>query len=714
MQILRTLFLLLFLLFHTQAKELQLTHEELNFIKENPTIRVQNESSWAPIDFRENGREKGYAVDYIKLLGEKAGFKIEFISGRSWSSYLQMLQDKKIDLISSMKKTPKRQNYALFSEYPITELFNSVLQKKGSKPLTSRDDLKDKTVAVVKGYYQEEILRLHFPHLKLKLANDTLDAMRLVANGEADVTIEYDCVLKYNISRHFITDVHAIPIREERHFTPASQYIGVRDDWPLLKSIIDKAMRSVSEKEVHELRLKWLGGIQEKYPKLNKEEQLYIKDKESISFCSDPDWLPIEKIEGNKHIGISADYIKEISKRLNLQFKLVPTTSWQESLSLVSQNKCDFLSSAARTPEREEFLNFSTAYLDLSLVITTRSDTFFIHSLKSIKDKKIGVVQGYAFEHILRRDYPNVELVSVPNAYKGLRKVESGEIYAFIDTLEATSEQLRTNSFADLKISGKLEENIALSFGIKKENHILFDILEKGINSLTNEEKKSIYDKWVYVAVEKEIDYTLFFQLLAGAVLVVLFLVYRNRVALNYNSQLLNINKELEHLNVQLEELSQTDQLTQLSNRRYLDMALSQEITRSYRYKESFCVILMDIDFFKKVNDTYGHQQGDSVLKDTANILRSYSRQVDIVGRWGGEEFLIILPQTDLHNALIMTEKLREMIKAHDYKLEYQLTASFGVTEFNQTDDDESSLLKRVDANLYEAKETGRDKIISS
>ena len=714
MNALRLLFILSTLLIHTHAKELVLNHDELNFIKQNPTIRVQNERQWAPIDFIENGREKGFAVDYIKLLAEKAGLNIEFVSGRSWNTYLQMLKDKKIDLISSMKKTPKRQGYTLFCEYPITELFNAVLQKKGTPPLSSMDDLKEKTVAVVQGYYQEEIFKLHFPHIKLKMAKDTLDAMHLVANGEADATIEHECVLKYNISHHFLKGLHSIPLREERYFPPSPQYIGIRDDWPLLKSIIDKAMHSISEKEIQELRLKWLGGLQEKYPKLDKEEQNYINDRPYVTFCSDPNWLPIEKIADERHIGITADYLNEISKRLNISFKLVPTASWQESLSFISQGRCEFLSSVIRTPEREEFLNFSTAYLELSLVIATRSDTFFIHSLKNIKDKKIGIVQDYAYEDILRKDYPDVDLITVKSAYEGLKKVEKGEIYAFVDTLEATSEQLRTHSFADLKISGKLDENIALSFGIRKENHILFDILEKGINSLSKEEKKSIYDKWVYVAVEHDIDYTLMLQLLAIAVVIILFFIYRYRVTLNYNNQLLNINKELEYLNNQLEVVSQTDQLTQLSNRRYLDMALSQEITRSQRYNQTFCLILIDIDFFKKINDTYGHPKGDTVLMDTAHILRSHSRKVDIVGRWGGEEFLIILPETDLHNALGVAEKLREEIKTHNYGLDYPVTASFGVTEYEHDNDDESSLLSRVDANLYEAKETGRDKIISS
>ena len=714
MYIFKIAFILSLLFTFSQAKELTFTQEELDFISQHPTLRVQNERSWAPLDFRENDQAKGYAVDYMKLISAKTGLKIEFITGRSWNSYLQMLKDKELDLISSIKMTPKREQYALFSHYPITELFSGILQKKDAEPLTSMKDLKGKKVAVVEGYYQEKVFRLNYPEIELVLARDTLDAMRMVISGKADATLEYDCVLKHNMSHNFLTDIHSLPLNAHRHFAPSPQYIAIRNDWPELKSIIDKTMKSISEKEVHELRQKWLGGMQERYPRLNKAEQGYISKTPYIRFCSDPNWMPIESIQKNKHIGISADHMREISKRLNVQFKLIPTTSWKESLKFIEEDKCDFLSASARTPEREKLLNFSTSYLELSLVITTRSDTFFIHSLKSIKDKKIGIVQDYAFENILRKDYPDVELVLVETANEGLQKVQNGEIYAYVDTLETTSQQLRTNSFSDLKISGKLQETISLGFGIQKENFLLFNILEKGINALSKEEKKAIYDKWFFIAVEHEIDYTLFLQFFAITVLVILFFVYRYRVTLNYNTQLLNINHELEHLNNQLEELSQTDQLTQLSNRRYLDMNLSKEITRAHRYKESFCIILVDIDFFKHVNDTYGHQKGDAVLKDTANILKTYSREVDIVGRWGGEEFLIILPQTRLDNAVRTAEKLRVKIAEYDFATGERLSASFGVTEFKLEEDDESSVLSRVDKNLYEAKETGRNKTISS
>jgi len=707
------LFIISALLFLSmQAKELILTQEEKDFIKEHPVLRVQNERSWAPIDFRENGREKGYAVDHIKLLAKKAGFELKFYPGRSWSAYLQMLEERKLDIISSLKINSQRSNYAIFTEQPIIELYNSILQHKDTD-FTSMKDLEGKRLAVVSGYYQEELLKLHYPSISLVSAKDTVEAMKLVLEGEADATIEYHSVLQHNITRHFFTDLHAIPLANNPYFISTKQYIGIRNDFPLLKSILDKTMNSLSHKELHQVREKWVSVIQDRHIKLNKEEELYLKEKQTISFCSDPNWLPIEKIKNGKHLGISADILKKMSEKMGLRFKLVPTDNWGESLKYLQEKRCDFLSSVIRTDEREKTMDFSSSYLEMSMVITTKSDTFFISSLKNLKGKSIGIVENYAYEQLLKRDYPDVKLVMVESIYDGLKKVENGDIHAFIDTLEATSEELRTNSFSDLKISGKLEEKVSLSFSVLKGEYMLFDILEKALASVSVRDKKDIYDKWVYVSIDKT-DYSLLWKVLSAIALVVLFFSYRYKMTVNYNSQLLDINTELAKLNNQLEELSQTDQLTKLANRRYLDTTLAKEIKRANRYSSDLCIILIDIDFFKQVNDTYGHPKGDKVLKDVAEILKENSREVDTVGRWGGEEFLIILFQVDLTQATSMCEKLQTKIREHDFGIQHKLTASFGITQFQNKKDDESSLLSRVDSNLYEAKGNGRDGIIAS
>jgi len=161
-----------------------------------------------------------------------------------------------------------------------------------------------------------------------------------------------------------------------------------------------------------------------------------------------------------------------------------------------------------------------------------------------------------------------------------------------------------------------------------------------------------------------------------------------------------------------VEKLSITDRLTQLYNRVKLDDVFKDEINRAKRYDEIFCVILLDIDHFKSVNDTYGHDVGDMTLIDVANILKSSIRQSDIVGRWGGEEFVIITPNTTLENAMILANKIRENIQNHIFRQVGTKTSSFGVSIYKDGDNADT-MVKRSDNALYEAKKTGRNKVVT-
>jgi diguanylate cyclase (GGDEF)-like protein len=172
------------------------------------------------------------------------------------------------------------------------------------------------------------------------------------------------------------------------------------------------------------------------------------------------------------------------------------------------------------------------------------------------------------------------------------------------------------------------------------------------------------------------------------------------------------LSHKLEKDYKKIEQLSITDRLTQLYNRTRIDQLFGQEIKRSLRYQAKFSVILLDVDYFKSVNDKYGHMVGDSVLQELAELLRSGVRDTDHTGRWGGEEFIIIAPVTDLSDALSMAEKLRKMIEEFEFTGVGHKTASFGVASF-QEGDDEDSLTQRADQALYLAKQRGRNQVIS-
>jgi len=172
-----------------------------------------------------------------------------------------------------------------------------------------------------------------------------------------------------------------------------------------------------------------------------------------------------------------------------------------------------------------------------------------------------------------------------------------------------------------------------------------------------------------------------------------------------------DLMEQLGRRNKALEELATSDQLTGLNNRRSLDAKLAAEMERSNRYHEALSIIMFDIDHFKHVNDTWGHPVGDDVLKQMARIAASLVRGPDDLFRWGGEEFLIVAPHTDLQGALVLAEKLRAAIEMDTFPSVGTLTASFGVAELRPAEDSED-WFKRVDQALYRAKNNGRNRVV--
>ncbi len=162
-------------------------------------------------------------------------------------------------------------------------------------------------------------------------------------------------------------------------------------------------------------------------------------------------------------------------------------------------------------------------------------------------------------------------------------------------------------------------------------------------------------------------------------------------------------------LEAKLRQLSVTDPLTEIYNRRELDRVLNQEFQRGQRYDHPFSVILLDIDHFKIINDTYGHDVGDSTLKAIANTLRDTLRQTDVLGRWGGEEFLIVCPSTGIQGALHLANTLRARIANMTLRDVKSITVSIGVASLHNDDTQISDILKRADNALYDAKRNGRN-----
>ncbi|MDD5716781.1 MAG: diguanylate cyclase, partial [Sulfuricurvum sp.] len=433
---------------------------------------------------------------------------------------------------------------------------------------------------------------------------------------------------------------------------------------------------------------------------LTSEEQAYLNEKKKIAMCVDPEWFPFEAIRNGKHIGIAADVMKIFEQKLGVPIELVQSESWDNSLYLAQNRQCDILSLASATPRRLTYLNFTSPYITLPLVMATTMEKPFIGDITTLTTQKLGAVKGYAITEKLKTLYPELKIVEVKTVKEGLRKVENGELYGYIDNLIVISSYIQKEYTGVLKVSSRLDEKVELGVATRNDEPIAGMIFEKLVRQMDDAAMQKIYNRWTSTIEQVSWVENLFIWKIFGfVVLGVLAFTWRYFILKRYNKKLLI--------------LSITDKLTGLYNRQKTDEKLIEEQRKIDRYPNYHSsVMIIDIDHFKFINDTQGHQSGDRILEQLSGIFKTTLRQTDVIGRWGGEEFMVILPHTVMHQAEIAAENLRSTIEKHVFESDNFITVSIGVGELSPQHSVHENI-GRIDSALYEAKKSGRNQVRS-
>lgn len=431
---------------------------------------------------------------------------------------------------------------------------------------------------------------------------------------------------------------------------------------------------------------------------LTASEKAYLSAKKKITMCVDPEWYPLEAIREGKHVGIASDIMKNFETKLGIPIELVQTSTWSESLQKAENRQCDILSLAAKTPDREKYLDFTSAYLTLPYVMVTTMEKPFSENIALLKGEKIGVVKGYEIVNRLKFNYPALDIVEVESISDGLKKIENGEIYGYIDNLMVVSSYIQKEYAGSLKVSSRLDEKDELHVAVRNDEILLHGIFQKLVVQLDQSTMQTIYNRWSSTIEQVAwIDRSLIWKVLGIFLLGILAFAWRYFILKQYNAKLL--------------ELSITDKLTGLYNRQKTDEMLGMEQLKVDRYPTYTCsIMIIDIDYFKTVNDRYGHQTGDMILRLIANIFRTTLRQTDVIGRWGGEEFIVILPHTSIEQVAIVAENLRHGVEVYPFELEQPITISIGIGKLKKTQNIHETI-GYIDEALYEAKKSGRNKV---
>jgi len=297
---------------------------------------------------------------------------------------------------------------------------------------------------------------------------------------------------------------------------------------------------------------------------LNLQEKSFLARKKVIKMCIDPNWMPLERIKNGKHIGMTAEYIAIIAKMIGTPIQMVPTRDWSESIAFAKSRKCDIFSLAMPTPERRTYMNFTRPYLSIPLVMAARTETPFIDDISLVTDQRIGIVKGYAFNEILRKRFPKMQIVDVASAREGLKQVVNGKLFGFIGTLATVGYTIQKDFVGELKVAGKFDERWELGIGVRNDEPLLMTIFDKAIAAIDSKTHQQILNNWIAVRYDQKNNYKLIIQLLLLAAAGLLILLWRNYTLRKYNRKLHEQNVKIQQ---QAEKLHLTEEKLRLQQK---------------------------------------------------------------------------------------------------------------------------------------------------
>lgn len=685
------------------------------YISEVGPVRVGFMTDYAPFSFHDADALQGLSVDVLNRISDLTGLQVIPVPGQ-WSELYPRFMDRDIDIMANISKTDEREAFIRFTRtYHIIPNVAFTLDK--NLAFNSPADLQGLKVAIGSGIYYEGALREALGDNVFAFTSQQA-MFQALAEGSVDVALAALPNGNYWVRELRIAGVDIAGEMTLDGMPGEDLRFGVRPALEPLASIMDAALGAISPTEIRTIEDRWLGASarRNRTPDagpltFSETEQAWLAERNRrLTICVDPDWLPLEGLsEDGKHKGISADVFTLFANRANLTFTPLPADNWFESISAIKNRRCDLLSMAMETPERLEYLNFTTPYIQIPSVLLGRVEAPYINTLGDMGDRPIGVVKGHAFLELLRTTNPGLNLVEVPSEKIGLRMVQERKLAGYLGTLSTASYNMQELGLADLKVLGRIPADWTLGVATRNDQPELFSIMQKLVSSLTEAERKAAEQQWTGFRLEQTVDYTLMFQLSMGALVLLGLLFYWIRKLDRLNRQLAAANDRLAHLSV-------TDDLTQIGNRSYFDREFKKSFHWCQRHGAGFAVAMVDADHFKEINDTYGHDAGDRCLVALADTMRThFRRETDRLTRFGGEEFVIFTSFSDRDELVSRLEGFREGLAEQttccdDEQIRF--TVSIGLaTGTPDKDTVPAKFLRLADKALYLAKQNGRNRL---
>lgn len=454
---------------------------------------------------------------------------------------------------------------------------------------------------------------------------------------------------------------------------------------------------------------------------LTAEEQAWVDKHPVLLFAPERDFPPFSFVDSQgQHRGLSADVLDLVQAHTGLKFQAVAASDRGNNIDRLKRREVDLLTSLRPTTEREQSISFTSAYVSSPAVVLRRRGDHRTGDLAKMQGERLAVDRSSAAETFVRDTYPDVTLVQVDVAAQGLRDLVFGDVDACAVNLATASYVIERDRLGGLRVAGETGYFSTLTLGYRKDWPMLGRVLEKGLAQISEAERAQMIARWIPLTdiawwQRPEVQRVLGTASIGTGLLMGGLLLWNRALRRAVAQRTDALQKELaerQRLETRLRTLAEHDPLTGLMNRAALTEALRRSLALAARQKWSVAVVFIDLDKFKAVNDSLGHAAGDELLRQIASRLQGCLRESDLLGRLGGDEFIVVAEA--LHdgprNAMELTDKLLMQMKRPFLVGDQSLTMGFsaGISIFPGDGDTPESLIANADVAMYRAKEQGR------
>jgi len=719
---------------------------EQGLTKISPSERVKIERKWLGIDKSKNsiliafspkfppysalsptGNPQGLLIDFWRLWAKHSDNNVEFIA-RDIVDSLTLIEQQRIDVLLAFPKVwLNSDNHISAPPYykPHAKVYVSN-RINGVNSLhffdvseNSKGDTNKGVVGILnKAPFKKELLE-RYPKVNLRFFTTISAMLKASELGEIDAMISLVDMMNVRLIQE---NLQALFYRLDFPLFTVELSSLIDKNNPKLLAMVKEGFEQIELSELVHLEERWLSDEQSYYQSLlekvnlNEQEESFIKKDNEIKVGVLKSLEPISFFnEQGQFEGIDRDMLNLISLRTGLHFVYQSYDSWYQLYQGIINGEIDMLTNITPTETRRKKLLFSNSYWQTPWVILHPQNFGQQSKLANFHGKQLAIVKGHYLIDYLRENHPLISLKMVDDRKDALIALQQGQVDGVIESIASATQLLKQESLVSLTIS--VIEDIPISkshFGLQSNRILLTGIIDKGLASITAQEKSSIYEKWFTIDISTGLDKKVVLRV-ALQVAIIIFVILG--IIIMWNRRLKAEITHRKQLEKRMKHMATHDELTGLANRVLLKDRINTAVEFHNRQSLMMAVLFLDLDGFKIVNDTYGHDVGDELLQQVATRLQSCVRKSDTVVRFGGDEFVLLL--TGLHHvneAKLVADKVLSLLQS-PFDLSatnIQIGCSIGISVYPNDGTNDIDLLKEADTLMYKVKSSGKNHYLTS